>query len=121
MSFGRGFSANAGLWRTPQGSITSGHGYYLTVVYDESGASPPELYIDGSPQTLTPVAPSGAPQDESASPLRIGNTGLGDRTFDGTITELRLAPVARTAAWIDAQYRAATDTMVTVGPEQARP
>lgn len=123
LAFGRGFATQYGLWATPAGSLALGSWVYAAATYDDTGDSEPDLYLDGVPQTVSVVsAPQGTLQSDVGSSLRIGNLGNNDnRALDGGVDEVRLSSVPRSAAWIGAQYRSMTDTMVTYGAEEARP
>jgi hypothetical protein len=47
----------------------------------------------------------------------IGRASGNHSPMTGLIDEVRLAPVARSAAWVAAQYRAMNDSYVTISTE----
>jgi hypothetical protein len=92
-----------------------GSWHTLALVYDGAELG---LYVDGE---LRDAAPLTGPLDALDSPLRIGdNPGLSPREFQGVIDEVRIADVARSAAWVEAQHDAHTGAMVTTGAVEAR-
>ncbi|MFP4563422.1 MAG: DUF2341 domain-containing protein [Spirochaetia bacterium] len=62
----------------------------------------------------------GTIETDSISNLTLGNTFWeSSDNFNGIIDELRISSVVRSAAWVDAQHRSMTDTMLTYSaPEE---
>ncbi len=92
------FQANwstAGKWTI---SIpTFGTWHHLAVVYDfGSTSNTPTIYIDGVSQTVTNTQAAVGSITLSSATLRIGNTSGDDRTFDGSIDEMKVFNYART-------------------------
>jgi hypothetical protein len=98
----------------------NGEWHYWTVVIDVAGKSI-TLYRDGS-QLGAPLAGVWSAQTFPESPSNRVTIGCEeDKTksyFNGVIDELRIENVARGAAWIAAQARAATGDLVSIGPEE---
>jgi hypothetical protein len=95
--------------------LQAGVWYHMTGVYD--GASL-RVYLDGALESS--VSKTGSILS-TLEPLVIGRRALDDnRFFPGVLDEVRVAAVARSPAWIAAQYRSMTDAFVTYGAEQAR-
>ncbi len=77
-----------------------------------------KVYADGADVTFDGVT---AELASGATDLSIGrHTGGGDGYFHGKIDELRIAPVARSAAWISAQHLSMNDEFVTFAAAQDR-
>ena len=83
------------------------------------------IYVNGVAQ-----ATSGAismpgwhclPRHGSASSQIGSNDAGGTSYFDGRIDEARIATAARSAGWVLADYRAMTNTFVTMGGAQSAP
>ena len=90
---------------TPDNSITLHEWTHVAVTYDSSNpANDPIIYINGVAQVVTEnQAPSGSYNSDAAFSGIIGNTASAtDRTFDGTIDEVRLYDYTLTAAQINA-------------------
>jgi hypothetical protein len=108
------------IWNTPVGTVTLGTWHHVAVVYDkDSSANTPAIYLDGVAQTVTanPVA-QGTLDADGANTLRMGNRANLDRSFDGSLDEARLSPLARDAGWIATTFSNQNDaaTFCTVGP-----
>ncbi len=111
------FSGSAAQWSTPANSLSSGVWTYIAVVYDRTSASnAPIMYINGKSQTITTiVAPSGTASSDSSNQITIGNRAAADRTFDGTIDEVKVYPFALTADEIKLDYnQGKLDTMGSI-------
>lgn len=91
---------NTGALPTPTGW------YFVSCVYDGSNLV---VYRDGT--SVNSVAVTGSVQN-STEPLTFGDmsTGVGDRAFPGIIDSIRISSVARSAAWIAAEYLNQSDT-----------
>jgi hypothetical protein len=93
LAFFHDFSgANDGWWTTPTNSISTGSWIHVAVTYNNSSASnDPVIYINGESKTITEsITPAGTASDDSATSLFIGNRSAGDRTFDGSIDDVRV-------------------------------
>lgn len=106
LRFYRWFSGAAGSWNSAASSLQMGVWQHVAVVYDSSSASnDPIFYIDGSVSTTAEFGtPSGTASSDAARTLTIGNRPAADRTFDGSIDEVRLYNRALSAAEIAALY-----------------
>jgi len=119
--FSVGASTQEGEWNSPASSLPTGNWVHVAVNYDRgSPANVPQLFINGRAQACAPnPTPSGAVGADTGLTLRIGNRTALDRGFDGVIDELRLSKDARSAGWLDTEYRNQNDpaSFLTVGPE----
>ena len=110
-----------GEWNTPAASVPTAEWVHVAVVYDrDSTANVPQLFLNGQMQACTPnPTPTGTIPPDAGLALRIGNRTALDRTFDGLIDEPRISTHARSAGWLDTEYRNqnAPATFLTVGPE----
>jgi glucose/arabinose dehydrogenase len=74
------------------------------------------LYVDGQDRTTDGVL---TPLVAGAQPLHIGRRSGGGDYFQGTIDEVRVSSVARSAAWIALQNTSMSDALFAYGaPEQ---
>jgi cysteine-rich repeat protein len=73
------------------------------------------VYLDGVEETtdfsVTPLAPG-------STPLDIGRNPAGMNYFEGALDEVRISNVARSTAWIRAQYLSMTGAFTTIGGEE---
>jgi hypothetical protein len=101
------------------GSVTTGQWYYLTLV--KSGSTH-QLYLNGvaSGSALT-ATPTNQP---SANPAMIGRDwGSGTRYFSGTIDEVAISNIPRSAGWIATSYANQNNPtgFITLGSEETAP
>ncbi len=82
---------------SPAGAVTLGGWHHLASSWD--GATM-RLYIDGS--EVATLAAAGVLDTNAAMPVTIGGIATSDKQLDGTIDEVRIELVGRTAAWISA-------------------
>jgi hypothetical protein len=82
--------------------------HYLVATINGSTAT---LYADGVDVTTDTVVSALAANTQA---LTIGRGSGGQGPLIGLVDEVRLAPVARSAAWIAAQYRAMNSSYVTI-------
>jgi len=75
------------------------------------------MYVDGFDETTDS---SISPLVASDQPLNIGRRGNGGDYFLGSIDEVRISNVARSADWMAAQYLSMTDTYISYGGSQDR-
>ena len=108
----------------PDSSIALGAWAHVAIVYDASRATnEPVMYVNGVGQALTVLnPPSGARASDAAINLGIGDqVATGQRSFHGTLDELRLERMARTPDWIRAEYRSMLPGAVKFDTVQSRP
>lgn len=79
------------------GAVTTAAWQLVAMVWDGVTL---RLAVDGVQVASTPAA--GAIDADASLPVTIGATAGGDEAFDGSIDEVRIARVARTAAWLGA-------------------
>jgi len=110
---------NDGQWSTPNNAVSLNSWHHVVVVFDSgSAANDPSFFLDGnSVQANQTVAISGTFDSDDASAVLIGNSAVGDRTFDGSLDELRISTSARTTGWISTEYQnhVAPSTFYTIG------
>ena len=98
-------------------AITASAWYFVVGTYDEETM---RIYVNGVEKN-TNTTPSGAIDDNSES-LFIGDTSNDTNfEFDGTIDEVRVSSIARSAEWIEAEYRSHRDNMLTYGSKENSP
>jgi hypothetical protein len=71
------------------------------------------LYFNGAAQVLSYRLSTPAMLPSTTGPVNIGQRDLSGWYFNGTIDEVRISSVARSAAWMAAQYQSQTDTFLT--------
>ena len=79
------------------GGVTLGSWHHVAMTWD--GATI-KLYVDGT--EVASQAASGSIDTDSGMPVTIGGITSLDRQLDGSIDEVRLVRIARSAAWIGA-------------------
>ncbi|MCE2450406.1 MAG: LamG domain-containing protein [Candidatus Latescibacteria bacterium] len=79
--------------------------HHLAGVYDGARI---QLYIDGALAASRSACDH--PLQKTDIPVTIGHIAGGSARFQGTITEVYLSPVAQSADWVAATYRAGTPT-----------
>lgn len=95
--------------------LIAGTWYYLTGVYDGALAT---VSVDAQ---VGQSESAEAPILSTTAPLMIGRRGVeDDRFFVGYIDEARVSTVARSDAWLRAQYQSMTDELVAFGAEESR-
>ena len=93
--------------------ITPGwHSLVLTYDSDEGGAEEIKLYIDGTQQD---TADYSTPIATNSKDIAIGNK------IEGSLDEIRLSSISRTAAWIETSYYSESNTLLTYGDEEELP
>jgi hypothetical protein len=118
----RGFGTGKGGWETPADTVTLGTFQHVALSYvDTSTSNVPAIYINGALQaTTTTDPPTGAPNDDSAEDMWIGNfSGDESRGFDGVLDEVRVEAEVRSADWVHAEYQFTVGGYVDVGAEQS--
>ncbi|MDE2814525.1 MAG: LamG domain-containing protein, partial [Gemmatimonadota bacterium] len=79
--------------------------HHLAGVYDGAHI---QLYIDGALAASRSACDH--PLQQTGIPVTIGHIAGGSARFQGTIAEVYLSPVAQSAAWVAATYRAGAPT-----------
>lgn len=97
---------------------TTGAWHHYVATWTLSGAGQ-LIYIDGSSQALTSTSIFGYGGTDNIT--YIGNRSGAGTFFDGSLDEVRLSNVARSADWITAEYNMEKPSanMVTIGSEQS--
>jgi len=91
--------------------------YYLTGVFTGSKYI---IYINGAwncEVDVTKAIHSGTAKLSIGSSMQDGSVAS-DETFKGTIDEVRISDIARSADWTKAQYLSMTDAFITFGSEE---
>jgi len=94
-----------------------GRWVYLAAVLDRSAAQL-TVYVDGV--ATPPVSVPGLGSLASTSGATIGANDLAGNLFRGEVDEVRVVARARSAAWIEAQHRSMTGTLISVGVVEAQ-
>jgi hypothetical protein len=109
-------------WRTDLGTFTDAIWHHVAVVFDGSSlANEPQIYINGTNQTLTKISNGSGSQISNAGTGYIGNRSTLDRSFDGRIDEVRIYNRPLTAAEIQLlSYTAVSNLapVVNAGPDR---
>jgi glucose/arabinose dehydrogenase/PKD repeat protein len=91
--------------------LDTGWHYLATTANGGSGS----VYVDGvdltTDSTLGPIV-------AGTTPFAIGSAADGGATFYGTLDEVRVSPVERSADWIAAQYLSMSDAFLSVTAEE---
>ena len=106
---------DGGTWRVCDSDFNPdiGKWYYFSATYDKN-AQEGKFYINDSLQKNNSYSQSIA----NGTDLRIGGWSSGSYFFNGSIDEVRISNIARSADWISAQYKSMDDSFVTFGDEQ---
>jgi len=99
-------------WARADGVDLDTNWHYVGAAIDGATGA---MYVDGIDLTTDS---SISPLVASAQPLNIGRRGNGGDYFQGSIDELRISKVARSADWMAAQYLSMTDTFITFAGSQ---
>jgi len=99
----QGSIAGENLISTPTDSMNNTNWRHCVARWDHNVRR--SIYLDGSESVFSTsfVDQSQVPED-TADTLKWGNAGVGERDLDGTIDEMRFSTVARSSAWIKANY-----------------
>lgn len=91
LAFLYNFDPVGATWLTPNGSLERGKWHHVAVTFSSaSSANDPRMYIDGVEVTVDDQTPSGNEIDDTGQVLTIGDRTATDRSFDGSIDELRV-------------------------------
>jgi len=100
---------------TPWGfTPTTGEWYHFVFTYDATNGM--KTYVNSVAKATAPA--NGDINNTEANQLCIGTQSDYSNIFDGLIDEPRISDVARSAAWIKANYHSMTDHLVTWGEEE---
>jgi hypothetical protein len=103
-------------------TLNTGQWYYVCLSVDRDAPSGAKLFVNLNPATADPRPASGSLG--SGGHFEIGRSSLnaGCAYFDGIIDEARVSNVARSTAWIHAEYHNQNDptTFYTMGTEEAQ-
>ncbi|MFC1620993.1 DUF2341 domain-containing protein, partial [Candidatus Omnitrophota bacterium] len=115
-------SANAGKISFRTNAISTGNAYSTTLVNDGNwhfvagvyDGTNNLIYVDDGDyeDSTAELAPAG-----DANDLVIGCRPPNVAPFDGTLDEIRVSNITRSADWIAAQYKSTADTFVAIGTE----
>lgn len=116
---GAGVRTNGDWFGASFGPLSGLTWYWLTATYDGDVL---RTYRDGVLVTEN-AGPMGDPDapNPANTPATIGKHATLDLFFDGSVDEVRLSGVARSADWVAAQHASMTDRFVTVGPQVCIP
>jgi len=89
-----------------------GQWHFLTATNSSAAG---HIYLDGVDRTTDF---SISPLEAGPSPLDIGRSPANVAYFGGAIDELRISNVARSPAWIQAEYLSMTGAFTSIGPEE---
>lgn len=99
---------------------TAGTWYHIVMVRDAT-AQQVTFYVDGAPLG-EPVDYSDNPTAGESGTLYFGRSARSAGfEFSGRLDELRIGAVARSAAWVSAQYATARDDFISYGVPEQRP
>ena len=109
---------------TGTNDVSTGTWHYLVGTWDGTiGADALRLYLDGAlvAQAAGPLVPTilSSPIDVQLG-CSFFNGGLA-QCIRALLDEVRITPVARSAAWVNAEYRSMSNAMISFGAPQARP
>lgn len=106
------------LRAVPRGDVGGGTWYYWVARFDggASGGVATSFRNGSAEGVLSGVGPT---TNDRVSYLRLG-TALGPGHFRGVVDEVRIAHVARSSDWIQAQYDSMRDAMVRYSIVEAR-
>jgi len=94
-----------GQWHTPENGITDGNWYHIVATYDSSSVDKnPSLYINGISQSVYENKPPQGTQTSNVGIGYIGNRSAEDRSFDGTIDDVRIYTRALSAEEVKQLY-----------------
>jgi hypothetical protein len=119
LSFQFQASGTDGGWVTQNNSVSLDTWQHVVVAFDTgSTANDPAFFINGAviPEVqLTAI--SGTFDSDDASTFFIGNSQASDRTFAGSLDELRVSTTMRNAGWISTEYQnqSAPSAFYTIG------
>jgi len=121
-TFGHDYTNSFGYWFGPPQSVVFDTWRHYAATADATTQTI-GLYVDGAATTVTvSQAGNALPLTNPNLDTTIGARPTGDnRDFDGIIDEVRLSAVERSAAWLDAEARAARDDLLSYGTEETGP
>lgn len=118
-----GFTSGSWDWETADNTLNFGGVWQHVAAVYTGGTQAPQVYYDGMPIGVTvDNMGAGIIDADDTTVMYLGNRPpAADRTFDGTIDEVRIAEVPRTAGWIAQQYASMTDAIISFGAEEPAP
>ncbi len=91
----RNTASNATQVTAANGSIQLNRWYHVVGVYDENATPRMKLFINGAEASYAEqIEGTGTPDTDASYDLSVGNRLGGDRTFQGTIDEVKVYPFA---------------------------
>jgi hypothetical protein len=124
INFYQNFTTTDGFWRTTASAFMLDNWTHISVVYNGSSASnTPIIYVNGISYAVTTLqAPVGTNPGYAGHPTYLGSNSLNTRTFDGSIDEVRIATVDKSAQWIQTEYnnQKPNSTMISLGLHQGQ-
>jgi len=106
INFDQFFSTTTGQWQTSTRPVIMNQWNHIVLVYKNNTVTEdPKIFVNGVSITITEVTtPVGTRTSDAAYQLVVGNRAATDRTFAGTIDELRFYNTMLTGDEIDAIY-----------------
>jgi hypothetical protein len=103
---------------TTSGTYSDGNWHFVVLLRDGTNIY---LYVDGVLQASAGGATHDFSDAKNTAKLSIGSKDtLVEDFFEGTIDEVELINVARSASWIEASHNSMNDALVTYGPEETK-
>lgn len=110
------FTAASGVTSTR--ALADGNWQNTAVSFTDPGNSV-IFYLDGVSEAG--IAMANVFSNTTGQPMVIGNFSGLARNFKGTIDELRISNVVRSADWVEATYLSNTDALISYGSQQGIP
>jgi len=107
-------------FNTPIDSISLNTWQHVAATYDNNSV---KIYINGKSQDLSYMygpPPWDVIGDHSANELLIGESAAQNRAFNGTIDDVRISNISRSASWINASYLSGSDKFITYENEESK-
>jgi len=101
------------------GALVGGTWYLLAATYGEGTLVAYRDGLETGRHTEAAAVPEACA--DSAKIGRHSRRPGANEHFAGSVDEVRISRVARTACWIQAEHRSMADALITVGPEEQRP
>jgi len=98
---------------------TAGEWYYITIVWKSGNV--PKFYVNGAQKPTIRKGTISSIYNNTGAPLYIGKGRSSTNGYlDGTLDEIRISSIARSAAWILTSYNNQKDpsTFYTIGEEE---
>lgn len=102
VAFSRSWSTAAGVWVTPNGSLTLNAWNHIVVTYNGSATTnDPLIYINGVSQSITELAAPSGTLNTSSATLWFGNQDASTRTWDGLLDEFYIWDAVLSSVEVD--------------------